>query len=151
VAKVDFKRAADERLWLLEVNPRFNLWHHPGAVAGVNLPALVWADLTGQPRPPAGRARPCVRWCDPWEDAAASKAAGSLGLRWAVWALGCEAKSGFAWDDPMPFLRGVLAPKVARRLRRSAARAAARWRPRQPLDSAAHAPRSDHRSDANAA
>ena len=42
VAKFDFKRAADGRLFLLEVNPRFNLWHHPGALAGVNLPALVF-------------------------------------------------------------------------------------------------------------
>ena len=44
------------RLHLLEVNPRFNLWHHPAAVAGVNLPALVHADLTGAPRPSGRRA-----------------------------------------------------------------------------------------------
>src|SRR5215470_19812901 len=37
VAKPDFKRAPDGRLLLLEINPRFNLWHHLGAVAGVNL------------------------------------------------------------------------------------------------------------------
>src|SRR6266498_4021241 len=55
VAKLDFKRAPDGTLHLLEVNPRFNLWHHPGARAGVNLPALVFADLTGRPRPPAVR------------------------------------------------------------------------------------------------
>src|SRR5579871_1260521 len=29
VAKLDFKRAPDGRLFLLEVNPRFNLWHFP--------------------------------------------------------------------------------------------------------------------------
>ena len=39
VAKLDFKRTAAGELVLLEVNPRFNLWHLPGAVAGVNLPA----------------------------------------------------------------------------------------------------------------
>ncbi len=39
VAKADFKRDGRGRLHLLEINPRFNLWHYPGAVAGVNLPA----------------------------------------------------------------------------------------------------------------
>jgi len=33
-AKFDFKRDPDGRLWLLQVNPRFNLWHHVGADAG---------------------------------------------------------------------------------------------------------------------
>ena len=51
VAKFDFKRAPDGRLYLLEVNPRFNLWHFPGALAGVSLPALVYADLAGLPVP----------------------------------------------------------------------------------------------------
>ena len=34
VAKFDFKRTPDGELKLLEVNLRFNLWHHPGALAG---------------------------------------------------------------------------------------------------------------------
>jgi hypothetical protein len=41
VAKLDFKRDDPGRLHLLEINARFNLWHDPGAVAGVNLPATV--------------------------------------------------------------------------------------------------------------
>ena len=41
LVKLDFKRADDETLHLLEVNPRFSLWHHLGAVAGVNL----WVEL----------------------------------------------------------------------------------------------------------
>ena len=47
VAKLDFKRDMQGNLRLLEINPRFTLWHHPGALAGVNIPALVYADLTG--------------------------------------------------------------------------------------------------------
>src|SRR5690606_27186437 len=42
VAKLDFKRRPDRELALLEINPRFNLWHHLGAVAGVNLPLIVY-------------------------------------------------------------------------------------------------------------
>lgn len=102
VAKFDFKRDLDGRLHLLEVNPRFNLWHHLGAVAGVNLPAQVYADMTGSPRPTTTPLRTGVRWCHFSEDWHAAKASGmSLGT-WLPWALSCEANS-LVWDDPMPF------------------------------------------------
>jgi predicted ATP-grasp superfamily ATP-dependent carboligase len=68
VAKFDFKRGPDGRLHLLEVNPRFNLWHHLGAIAGVNLPAQVYADMTGSPRPAPTPLRTGVRWCRFSED-----------------------------------------------------------------------------------
>ncbi len=108
VAKFDFKRAPDGRLYLLEINPRFTLWHHLGARAGVNIPALVYADLVGLPRAGARQARAGVRWCKPWDDAASARAAGVPFLRWLPWAFGCEAKRVMAWDDPMPFVRAVL-------------------------------------------
>jgi len=108
VAKFDFKRAPDGRLYLLEVNPRFTLWHHLGARAGVNIPALVYADLAGLPRAPVQTARAGVRWCKPWGDVVAARAAGVPFLKWLPWALSCEAKRVVAWDDPMPFVRGVL-------------------------------------------
>ena len=64
VAKFDFKRAPDGGLHLLEVNPRYNLWHYVGAVAGVNLPALVYGDLLDLPRPALKRARAGASWCN---------------------------------------------------------------------------------------
>jgi predicted ATP-grasp superfamily ATP-dependent carboligase len=106
VAKLDFKRDAEGQLWLLEVNPRFNLWHHPAARAGVNVPALVYGDLVGLPRPAAVNARAGVRWVNRDEDYRAAAEAGIPLLRWLPWALGCEAKSGVALDDPMPLLYG---------------------------------------------
>ena len=108
VAKFDFKRAPDGRLYLLEVNPRFTLWHHLGASAGVNIPALVYADLAGLPRARVQTARAGVRWCKPWGDVAAARAAGIPFLRWLPWALRCEVKRIVAWDDPMPLIRGTL-------------------------------------------
>ena len=117
VAKFDFKRGPNGELKLLEVNPRFNLWHHPGALAGVNIPALVYADLTDRPRPPSREARPGVRWCSLAHDAQAAHAAGIGRLRWARWALACEAKSGFALDDPLPLPR-ALASRLMLRLGR---------------------------------
>jgi predicted ATP-grasp superfamily ATP-dependent carboligase len=108
VAKLDFKRAPDGTLHLLEINPRFNLWHHLGAAAGVNLPAFVYADLVGRPRPAARRARAGTCWCAPQKDRLAATAGGMAVATWLLWALRCEAKSGIAWDDPLPYLRNKL-------------------------------------------
>jgi D-aspartate ligase len=129
VAKLDFKRTADGQLRLLEVNPRFTLWHHPAAIAGVNIPALVWSELNELPRPRVSRARAGVTWCDLWEDAAAAREVGELGLRWAAWAARCHAKSGFAWNDPMPFVRAVALPKVRHHVRKRAGSVLASARP----------------------
>jgi predicted ATP-grasp superfamily ATP-dependent carboligase len=107
VAKVDFKRGPDGKLWILEINPRFNLWHHVGAVAGVNLPALAYADALGLPRPTVRSVRAGVRWCHMWHDRSAARASDIPLAAWLSWALRCEAKSAMAWDDPLPTLRGA--------------------------------------------
>ena len=116
VAKVDFKRAPGGDLFVLEVNPRFQLWHHAGARAGVNIPALVYADLTGRPRPRTGPVRDGVRWVHP-NDLFSATAQHIPAWRWARWASGCEAKAFWAWNDPVP-----LAAAVATRLTRSRSR-----------------------------
>src|SRR5205814_8760870 len=90
VAKLDFKRAPSGELLLLEVNARFNLWHLPGAVAGVNLPALVYADLVGLPRPAVRRPRPGVHWTVAWHDLSAARAGRESLARWAAWQLRCN-------------------------------------------------------------
>jgi len=118
VAKVDFKRAPDRSLRLLEVNPRFTLWNNPGSVAGVNLPAMVYADLAGRPRPRPTQLRPGVRWCELMTDKAAARLEGMGRARWLWWALRCDTKHGASWDDPLPFVRRQLLPYVARRWRR---------------------------------
>jgi predicted ATP-grasp superfamily ATP-dependent carboligase len=103
VAKLDFKRGPDG-LRLLEINPRFNLWHHPGAVAGVNLPALVHADLNGLDRQPAVQSPTAVRWCSPVRDRRAARADGMSSVQWARWAMRCETASALSRDDLLPFL-----------------------------------------------
>jgi D-aspartate ligase len=115
LAKVDFKRAPDGQLRLLEINPRFTLWHHLAAVAGVNIPALVYADLAGLPRPAVGTARPGVCWSMPWRDAAAARASGVAPVHWLVWTARCQAKSHISLDDPLPFLGGLIWRRIAKR------------------------------------
>lgn len=117
LVKVDFKRAPDERLHVLEINPRYSLWHHLGAVAGVNLPAIVYADLAGIPRPAPARARPGVTWSQPWHDLPAARAAGTAPGEWLRWTWRCPARSALALDDPMPLLRGMVWRQVVRRVR----------------------------------
>jgi D-aspartate ligase len=118
VAKADFKRDEKGRLHLLEINPRFTLWQHPAAIAGVNLAALVHADLSGEPRGAGRRPTRRVTWCMPLGDARVAYAGGVPPWRWLRWALGCQAMSGLARDDPLPFIRGTLPSAVRRRLPR---------------------------------
>jgi len=114
VAKLDFKRDPQGNLRLLEINPRFNLWHQAGAMAGVNIPELVYADLTGLPRPAAARAKAGVRWCRLRQDLAAARAGGTPLTTWLPWALSCERKSALSWDDPMPVLGPALHRLIGR-------------------------------------
>lgn len=116
IAKFDFKRAPDGKLYLLEVNPRFNLWHHLGAVAGINLPALVYADLTGTPRPAVTQARAGTRWCM-FKDYPAARAGGISALEWWRFAQDSDAWSTVSRDDLMPLVRGGIS-LLARRLAR---------------------------------
>ncbi|TFV62347.1 ATP-grasp domain-containing protein [Geodermatophilus sp. DF01-2] len=118
VAKLDFKRGADGRLWLLEINPRFNLWHNVGAAAGVNIPATVRADLLGRPRPRRAAARPGVAWCHVKPDLLSAREEGTSVGSWLRWAVACETRSGLDPADPMPHLVGKLAVPLYRRIRR---------------------------------
>lgn len=118
LVKLDFKRGLDGRLYLLEINTRATLWLNPAAVAGMNLAAVAYADLAGRPRPPLGPLRPGVRWCQPAEDFKAAREAGVPLRRWLRFLATCEARSVLAWDDPRPFLGGVLAPALRRRVGR---------------------------------
>jgi predicted ATP-grasp superfamily ATP-dependent carboligase len=106
-AKFDFKRDAVGRLHLLEVNPRYNLWHHLGAVAGVNLPEIAFGDLTGQDISSRRDARVGLTWCKPWHDVLAARASGMGTLRWLRWALAADAMRGISKDDPWPLGRAV--------------------------------------------
>ena len=121
VAKLDFKRAPDDTLYLLEVNPRFTLWHHPAARAGLNIPALVYGDLLGRPRPAIRPATAGVRWVRAWTDHAAARAGGMSFGQWLPWMFGCQAKSAFALSDPLPLVGAGLYRRLGRRAQQAPA------------------------------
>jgi predicted ATP-grasp superfamily ATP-dependent carboligase len=111
VVKLDFKQdARTGRLHLLEANPRFSLWHHPGAVAGVNLPWLVYRDLVHPdsaarvvPSPRAG-----VRWLCARQDLRTLgdyRAAGQVSLgTWLRQLVSADVVEDLSWADPLPGL-----------------------------------------------
>jgi D-aspartate ligase len=104
VAKIDFKYGPDGRLYLFEINARLTLWAHPGARAGVNLPALMYADLTGTPRPQPRRSRSCLDWVHP-KDVLAARAHGIPLTQWLSWLWRSNPVKGvWRWDDPGPLL-----------------------------------------------
>jgi predicted ATP-grasp superfamily ATP-dependent carboligase len=115
VAKIDFKRdPRTKRLYLLEINPRFNLWHHAGAAAGVSIPALVYRDCVepGSARP-AGRARAGVRWINARDDWRAYQGSPA---RWLAEVLTAQINESFLVRDPLPALDdalGILHRKLA--------------------------------------
>jgi predicted ATP-grasp superfamily ATP-dependent carboligase len=124
VFKIDFKRcAASGRLALLEINARFNLWHHLGAANGVNLPRIAYDYLVHGTRPAAspgyGTRR---RWLCPrldWRAYRACAARGELG--WGAWLASLAGAplvyDTFSWSDPLPWIR-QRARRAPARLRR---------------------------------
>lgn len=111
VAKIDFKLGPDGRLHLFEINARLTLWAHPGAQAGVNLPAIMYADLTGRPRPDSTRTRTHVDWVHP-KDVVAARAHGISMTQWLSWMWRTRPVTGvWKWDDPGPLL-GMAAVRV---------------------------------------
>jgi len=63
-----------------------------------------------------------VAWCDPLADLRAAWAAGMSTRAWLRFCLRAAARSGFARDDPAPFVRGVAWPVVRGRAGRLTAR-----------------------------
>jgi predicted ATP-grasp superfamily ATP-dependent carboligase len=110
VTKLDFKRDPTGRLWLLEVNPRFTLWHDLAASAGLNVPLLYHADLAGEPRPAPSRVyrhngrqvlsvHPGATWTRV-SDFKAAREAGIPARRWLRFALGADTFQFLGLDDP---------------------------------------------------
>ena len=117
--KIDVKRGPDGRLWVLEVNPRTNLWHRLGAVAGCNLPVLAFHDLVGAPLvvAPPPTARPGVTWSRQPRDLFAAHDSGMSLRHYLPWLARCDAVTGLRLTDPWPFVRGGLLPHATRSLR----------------------------------
>lgn len=123
VFKMDFKRdPRSGRLFLLEINARFNLWHYLGAKNGLNLPLVAYEYLLYGKRPRANAYRKHYRWLYFRMDRRAFRElSGRRELTLAAWIASLVAKPAiyevFAWSDPLPFML-ELGRRVAARLGR---------------------------------
>lgn len=113
-ASVEFKQdARDGAFRVLEVTAGRTWYnHYLGSVAGVNLEARWYEDLTGVPLDPdAGVARAGVRWIDEYRDVLALRAyrsAGEVGLAsWLPSYRGCRAWAVGSLLDPVPGLLAI--------------------------------------------
>jgi len=124
VLKMDFKQdERDGRLYLLEINPRFSLWHHPSTLAGVPVPELVYRDCIepGSARP-ASAVRPGVRWLSALADRRAMRehiVSGELSVAGWIWQLAtATVNEDFRLRDPGPGVAELIG-MVTRRLGRA--------------------------------
>lgn len=112
--KIDFKRDAETgRWWILELNPRFTLWNYLGAVCGVNLPKIAYADLIGERCELPRDYRTGVRWLSFGNDfrsfVRGYLPSGELSPRDYLASLrGPKVYDVFSWGDPMPFVASLL-------------------------------------------
>jgi predicted ATP-grasp superfamily ATP-dependent carboligase len=123
VLKVDFKYdERDRKHYVLEVNPRYNLWHHPATLAGTCVPELVYNDCVDPGAPlPQPKFRPGVRWVTLRDDYHAFReyrAAGELSaMSWLFDLATAEVNEDFRFSDPLPGLAQLLGV-AQRKLRR---------------------------------
>lgn len=112
--KIDFKKdASRNRLYLLELNARFNLWNYLGAISGINLPVIAYADLLGRQRAQPKDYNTSYRWLSFGNDFRAflRDYHPDGDLSWGRWLLSFKARKIydiFAWSDPYPFAASIL-------------------------------------------
>jgi predicted ATP-grasp superfamily ATP-dependent carboligase len=104
---VEFKRdSRDNRLKLIECNPRFTLPHEMLQICGIDVSLLVYNRLTGRPLPSVGEYRRGVRVLLPLDDLSAFREAHGRGeLSWTQWLgslLHRQHFLYFRWSDPWP-------------------------------------------------
>lgn len=117
--KIDLKMHPETgELFVLEVNPRFNLWHHLGAVCGVNLPRIAYDDLTGVRVEPQSSYSTSVRWLAFPDDVRAFvrgyHPAGLGFFDWVQSLRGPKVYDVFDWPDPLPWAASILKELVRR-------------------------------------
>lgn len=111
VFKIDLKQdAVDRSFRVLEINARYNLWHHLGAKNGLNLPQVAYDYLVEGARPVHTTYRTAYRWLYLRSDYQAYSELASRNelttVRWA-WSLLASRKVYhlLSWTDPMPIMR----------------------------------------------
>lgn len=124
--KIDYKLDEDTgKIYLLEINTRYNIWHYLGARAGINIPELAYNYLHGRvPEKPLTEYRTDIRWLNFENDLHSFwelRRKGEITLgEWLKSIKGRRIYQTLAFDDPLPVLYGILKTTqgIFRRMRR---------------------------------
>jgi D-aspartate ligase len=124
--KIDYK--LDEqtgKIYLLEINPRYNMWHYLGAKAGINLPAIAYDYHLGNKVTSFPMAyRTDIKWLSAFQDFQVYREMKGKNLisswGWIKSLRGKKIYQTYASDDIMPVLYGLkeTSKGVIRRVRR---------------------------------
>jgi predicted ATP-grasp superfamily ATP-dependent carboligase len=111
--KIDFKYSVkDDTYYLLELNPRFNMWHYLGSVSGINIPQIAYQYLQGVTTKIDTNYRTDIKWFNIRRDLAAGfeyYRSSRLSLyNWLKSYSGKKIYDKFSWNDPLPAIMGVL-------------------------------------------
>ena len=124
--KLDYKLDEETgQLYLLEMNPRYNIWHYLGARAGINIPALAYRYLLGEvPETMLTQYNTRIRWLNFENDLHSFFELRKKGkITFAEWLNSIKGKRIYqtlALDDPLPVVYGMYKTTqgIFRRLRR---------------------------------
>jgi D-aspartate ligase len=112
--KLDFKKdATTNQFHLMEINARFTLWSYLGAVCGINLLKVAYADFVGEQCQLQNNYRTGVKWLSFGNDLRSfiRDYHKSGDLSWARWLLSYKGKKiydVFSWSDPYPFIISMI-------------------------------------------
>lgn len=109
--KIDFKyNKSDEKYYLLEINPRFNMWHYLGMICGINLPKNAFLYLTNHPTTVPVMYKTNIKWLNFRRDFIAGLEAyktKQIGLfEWLKTYATLQIYDTFSWRDPVPAIVG---------------------------------------------
>lgn len=109
ISKIDFKRdARTGKLYILEINARYNLWNYLGAANGVSLPEVAYRDLYDMPIVKQFEYKTRYNWISVENDIRALKEYHKHDEwsipQWIASLIKPKVYNYFSWSDPMPFV-----------------------------------------------
>jgi len=113
IVKIDFKKdPLTGKLYLLEINPRFNIWNYPGAVSGVNLPVIAYCDIVDEKPNFPIKVNKNIKWIDAARDRQMYKEIGrGYEFYYNSWLKNLNNSTVYtiwAWNDPVPYFWCIL-------------------------------------------
>ena len=112
VGSAEFKLdLEDNRLKLIELNPRYWMQNEQAAYCGINFAIAQYLDLSGQEVTPNNKFLYGIKWIDPLQDFKSFFERNPYKISsifyWVNFLITCKVFSMFSWQDLKPFLKSI--------------------------------------------